>query len=64
MSHADIAYARQPAPAADRDSVIGAMDAVRGAIRTHGRAALEAAGGTWPVDVDDAMAAYWSRHGL
>jgi hypothetical protein len=53
-----------PPAAADRDSVITAMYAVRAAIRTHGRAALESAGGTWPVEVDDAMAAYWSRHGL
>jgi predicted nucleotidyltransferase len=53
-----------PAPAADRDSVVAAMTAVRRAIRTEGRAALESAGGTWPVDVDDAMAAYWERHGL
>jgi hypothetical protein len=53
-----------PPAAADRDSVISAMYAVRAAIRTHGRAALESAGGTWPVEVDDAMAAYWSRHGL
>ncbi|HEY3527982.1 MAG TPA: nucleotidyltransferase domain-containing protein [Nocardioides sp.] len=53
-----------PAPAADRDSVVAAMRAVREAIRTRGRAALESAGGTWPTDVDDAMAAYWRRHGL
>jgi hypothetical protein len=53
-----------PAPAADRDSVVAAMLAVRRVIRTHGRAALESAGGTWPTEVDDAMAAYWQRHGL
>ena len=53
-----------PAPAADRASVVEAMSAVRDAIRTHGRAALESAGGTWPTDVDDAMTAYWRRHGL
>jgi hypothetical protein len=40
------------------------MGAVREAIRAHGRAALEAAGGTWPAEVDDAVAAYWRRHGL
>jgi hypothetical protein len=53
-----------PAPAADRDSVVASMVAVRHAIRTDGRAALESAGGGWPVEVDDAMAAYWERHGL
>jgi hypothetical protein len=53
-----------PAPSADRDSVVAAMTAVREAIRTRGRAALEAAGGTWPVEVDDAITAYWERHGL
>jgi hypothetical protein len=53
-----------PAPSAERDPVITAMNAVRQAIRTHGRAALEAAGGTWPADLDDAMSAYWERHGL
>ncbi|HET7430620.1 MAG TPA: nucleotidyltransferase domain-containing protein [Nocardioides sp.] len=53
-----------PAPTADRESVVASMTAVRDAIRTHGRAALEAAGGTWPVEVDDALAAYWRRHGL
>jgi hypothetical protein len=53
-----------PPPAADRESVVHAMSAVREAIRSHGRAALESAGGTWPTDVDDAMAAYWRRHGL
>jgi hypothetical protein len=53
-----------PAPAADRESVVASMRAVRSAIRTDGRAALESAGGTWPTEVDDAMAAYWERHGL
>lgn len=53
-----------PAPTAARDSVIAAMIAVRRAIRIHGRAALESAGGVWPTDADDAMAAYWDRHGL
>jgi hypothetical protein len=53
-----------PAPHADRDSVVASMLAVRDAIRSHGRAALESAGGTWPTEVDDAMAAYWQRHGL
>ncbi|MGA8247453.1 MAG: nucleotidyltransferase domain-containing protein [Nocardioides sp.] len=53
-----------PAPSADRDPVVAAMLAVRRAIRSHGRAALESVGGTWPTEVDDAMAAYWQRHGL
>jgi len=53
-----------PAPTADHRSVVSAMAAVRAAIRTHGRAALETAGGVWPVEIDDAMAAYWRRHGL
>ncbi|MBO0846901.1 MAG: aminoglycoside 6-adenylyltransferase [Nocardioides sp.] len=53
-----------PAPAADRDSVVRAMAAAREALRTHGRAALEAAGGVWPDDVDAALAAYWERQGL
>jgi hypothetical protein len=53
-----------PAPTVDPDSVVAAMGAVREAIRAHGRAALEAAGGTWPAEVDDAVAAYWRRHGL
>jgi len=53
-----------PAPVADRESVVAAMVAVREAIRTHGRSSLEAVGGTWPTEVDDAMAAYWRRHGL
>ena len=53
-----------PAPRAERDSVVAAMTAVRTAIRTRGRVALESAGGTWPSGVDDAIAAYWERHGL
>lgn len=53
-----------PVAKADHESVVRAMTAVRDAIRTHGRAALETAGGTWPAEVDDAMAAYWERQGL
>jgi hypothetical protein len=53
-----------PAPRAERDSVVAAMSAVREAIRTHGRTALEGAGGAWPTEVDDAMSAYWERRGL
>src|SRR6185503_6481354 len=52
-----------PAPTADRDSVVGAMTAVRDALREHGRAALESVGGTWPYDADASLAAYWQRHG-
>jgi len=37
---------------------------VRRAVRTRGREALESAGGTWPVEVDEAITAYWRRHGL
>jgi hypothetical protein len=53
-----------PAPSATRESVVAAMSATRAAVRTHGRAALERSGGVWPTEVDDAMAAYWKRHGL
>jgi predicted nucleotidyltransferase len=53
-----------PPPAATRDGVVAAMTATRAALRTHGRAALEGAGGTWPVEVDEAIAAYWVHHGL
>jgi hypothetical protein len=53
-----------PLPVAERDSVIGAMRAVLRAARTQGRAALQNARATWPVEVDDAVAAYWRRHGL
>lgn len=48
-----------PVPAPERESVIAAMRAVRWAVRTHGRAAVEAAGGRWPHDIDTAVAAYW-----
>jgi hypothetical protein len=53
-----------PVATADSESVVRAMSAVRSALRTHGRAALESSGGTWPTDVDDAMTAYWTGHGL
>jgi hypothetical protein len=56
--------ARLPVADATKDSVVAAMGATRTALRTHGRAALERAGGVWPAEVDDAMAAYWTRHGL
>lgn len=51
-------------PGAERESVIQAMHAVRGALRTHGRAALETAGGRWPQEVDEALDGYWRRAGL
>jgi hypothetical protein len=53
-----------PVPTASRERVIAAMVATRAALRTDGRAALERCGGVWPTEVDDAMAAYWTRHGL
>ncbi len=53
----------QPPPATS-ESVVAGMVAVRGALHTHGRAALEAAGGIWPTEVDEAITAYWHRHGL
>ena len=56
--------ARLPVPAATREGVVAAMGATRFALRTDGRAALERAGGVWPTEVDEAMAAYWTRHGL
>jgi hypothetical protein len=48
-----------PAPSANRDSVVAAMTAAREALRTQGRAALEAAGGVWPEEADAALATYW-----
>jgi predicted nucleotidyltransferase len=51
-------------PRARRDDVIVAMRAMRTAISTHGRAVVEASGGVWPIDVDEAMQEYWRRHGL
>jgi Nucleotidyltransferase domain len=53
-----------PTPSADRASVTSAVGAVRDAISTHGRAALESAGGTWPSEVEETLTAYWRRHGL
>jgi hypothetical protein len=51
-------------PRARRDEVIASMRAMRTAISTHGRAVVEAAGGTWPTDVDEAMQVYWRRHDI
>jgi hypothetical protein len=52
------------AATADREGVVRAMVAVAGAILSHGRAALESAGGVWPEDTTAVIAAYWARHGL
>lgn len=51
-------------PAADRDEVISAMSSVRAAFQTSGRAAAEAAGMAWPLEVDDAITDYWRRNDL
>jgi len=51
-------------PTAGREQVLSAMSAVRVAFRTSGRAAAEAAGMTWPTEIDDAIADYWKRNGL
>jgi predicted nucleotidyltransferase len=51
-------------PTAGREQVMAAMAAVRSAFRTSGRAAAEAAGMTWPIEIDDAIAACWKRNGL
>lgn len=51
-------------PAADRELVLAAMSSVRTAFRTSGRAAAEAAGMVWPVEIDDAVADYWRRSAL
>ena len=53
-----------PRPVATRESVVAAMTVAKDALRTHGRSAVEAVGGTWPREVEQAIAAYWRRHGL
>jgi hypothetical protein len=53
----DVLAALRP-PAAERDSTIDAMWAARHAIRTHGRHAVETAGGGWPQHLDDTVARY------
>jgi hypothetical protein len=53
-----------PLPSADRDSVVACIALARRALRSHGRSAVEAAGGTWPVDLDRALAALWREAGL
>jgi predicted nucleotidyltransferase len=53
-----------PLPAPDRESVVECIVLARRALRAHGRAAVEGAGGTWPVELDESMAALWRRAGL
>jgi len=53
-----------PLPSPDRESVVECIVLARTALRTHGRAAVVAAGGTWPVDLDEAMAGLWRARGL
>ena len=50
-----------PVPRPERADLIAAVRANAAAWRTHGRAALLAAGGHWPDVLDAAVAAYWSR---
>jgi predicted nucleotidyltransferase len=54
-----LAGLRNPQP--ERADLVEAMRAAAAAWRTHGRAALEAAGGAWPEELDAAVAAYWER---
>lgn len=51
-------------PRAAREEVLAAMQEVRAAISTHGRNALESAGGTWPTELDKTVHGYWARHHL
>ena len=51
-------------PSAHPESVVADIVQARRALRTHGRAAVEKAGGTWPVDLDEAMATLWRNAGL
>lgn len=53
-----------PLPAPNRESVVACIIEARSALRTYGRAAVEAAGGVWPVDLDEAMARLWRDAGL
>jgi hypothetical protein len=57
-----LASLEPPAPA--RAPVIAAMTSVRAAFRTIGRATAEAAGATWPAEMDAAVEGYWRRSGL
>ena len=58
------ALAAVPLPSPDRESVVACIVLARRALRTHGRAAVEGAGGTWPVELDEAMAVLWRSAGL
>ena len=58
------ALAAVPLPSPDRASVVAGIVAARRALRTHGRTAVEGAGGAWPVGLDEAMAALWRGAGL
>jgi hypothetical protein len=51
-------------PSPNRESIVADIVQARRALRTHGRAAVERAGGSWPVDLDEAMAALWRDAGL
>ena len=53
-----------PLPSPNRECIVAGIVAARRALRTHGRAGVETAGGTWPVDLDEAMAALWRNAGL
>lgn len=48
-------------PQPERDDLIEAMRATQRAWREHGRAALLAAGGEWPEELDAAVTAFWGR---
>jgi hypothetical protein len=50
-----------PVPAPTREATIRAMLAVRAAMLTHGRSAVENLGCRWPDTVDAAVAAYYAR---
>ncbi|HEU0130359.1 MAG TPA: nucleotidyltransferase domain-containing protein [Mycobacteriales bacterium] len=48
-------------PQPEREDLVAAMRQTAAAWREHGRAAVERAGGTWPVALDEAVAAFWRR---
>lgn len=50
-----------PVPQPTRGDVVAAMLAARTAMRTSGRRSATASGLTWPVELDDAVAAYVQR---
>jgi hypothetical protein len=53
-----------PLPAAERRSVVSAIEAARRALRGPGRSAVEDAGAVWPVELDEEMARLWRAAGL